>query len=135
MGLLQDNASPDEQIQIQLVSVPMYGLLARSQSQQEPQELREYSSFTMEDVNTLRIRSDTPPILLLPALVSIVPPAVSSDVSYIKQEKLFCCNFSLTTPTRKEYAQIAGFCFLVIKNGSTEALTMNIMMNNKGCNY
>lgn len=56
--LLQDNASPDEQIQIQLVSVPMYGILTRSQSQQEPLELREYSSFTMEDINTLRIRSE-----------------------------------------------------------------------------
>uniref|UniRef100_H3DH31 Fraser extracellular matrix complex subunit 1 n=1 Tax=Tetraodon nigroviridis TaxID=99883 RepID=H3DH31_TETNG len=51
-----DDASPDEQIQIQLVSVPMYGILTRSQSQQEHQELREYSSFTMEDVNALRIR-------------------------------------------------------------------------------
>ncbi|TNM90093.1 hypothetical protein fugu_004327 [Takifugu bimaculatus] len=53
---LEDNASPDEQIQIQLVSVPMYGVLTRSQSQQEPLELREYSSFTMEDINMLRIR-------------------------------------------------------------------------------
>lgn len=52
----QDNASPDEQIQIQLVSVPMYGILTRSQSQQEHQELREYSSFTMDDINKLRIR-------------------------------------------------------------------------------
>lgn len=71
--LLQDNASPDEQIQIQLVSVPMYGILTRSQSQQEPLELREYSSFTMEDINTLRIRSemllqavDPPPFTICP---------------------------------------------------------------------
>uniref|UniRef100_A0A3Q3MY85 Fraser extracellular matrix complex subunit 1 n=1 Tax=Mastacembelus armatus TaxID=205130 RepID=A0A3Q3MY85_9TELE len=51
-----DNTSPDEQIRIQLVSVPMYGILTRSQSQQEHQELREYSSFTMEDINKHRIR-------------------------------------------------------------------------------
>ncbi|XP_071779938.2 extracellular matrix organizing protein FRAS1 [Centroberyx gerrardi] len=51
-----DTASPDEQIRIQLVSVPMYGILTRSQSQQEHQELREYSSFTMEDINKHRIR-------------------------------------------------------------------------------
>uniref|UniRef100_A0A3Q2PFS0 Fraser extracellular matrix complex subunit 1 n=1 Tax=Fundulus heteroclitus TaxID=8078 RepID=A0A3Q2PFS0_FUNHE len=51
-----DNASPDDQIHIQLVSVPMYGLLTRTLSQQEPQELREYSSFTQEDVNLHRIR-------------------------------------------------------------------------------
>ncbi|XP_036955362.1 extracellular matrix protein FRAS1 isoform X2 [Acanthopagrus latus] len=51
-----DNTSPDEQIQIQLVSVPMYGILTRSQSQQEHQELREYSSFTMEDISEHRIR-------------------------------------------------------------------------------
>lgn len=56
--LLQDKASPDEQIQIQLVAVPMYGILTRSQSQQESLELREYSSFTMEDINTLKIRSE-----------------------------------------------------------------------------
>ncbi|KAK2838085.1 hypothetical protein Q5P01_015297 [Channa striata] len=51
-----DSTSPDEQIRIQLVSVPMYGILTRSQSQQEHEELREYSSFTMEDVNQDRIR-------------------------------------------------------------------------------
>lgn len=34
----------------------MYGILTRSQSQQEHQELREYSSFTMEDINEHRIR-------------------------------------------------------------------------------
>uniref|UniRef100_A0A3Q1CIX6 VWFC domain-containing protein n=1 Tax=Amphiprion ocellaris TaxID=80972 RepID=A0A3Q1CIX6_AMPOC len=51
-----DDTSPDDQIRIQLVSVPMYGILTRSQSQQEHQELREYSSFTMEDINKSRIR-------------------------------------------------------------------------------
>uniref|UniRef100_A0A672YI55 VWFC domain-containing protein n=1 Tax=Sphaeramia orbicularis TaxID=375764 RepID=A0A672YI55_9TELE len=51
-----DDASPDDQVRIQLVSVPMYGILTRSQSQQEHQELREYSSFTMEDINKHRIR-------------------------------------------------------------------------------
>ncbi|KAF7657675.1 hypothetical protein LDENG_00023850, partial [Lucifuga dentata] len=51
-----DDTSPDEQIRIQLVSVPMYGILKRSQSQQEHQELREYSSFTMEDISNHRIR-------------------------------------------------------------------------------
>uniref|UniRef100_A0AAX7TTD3 VWFC domain-containing protein n=1 Tax=Astatotilapia calliptera TaxID=8154 RepID=A0AAX7TTD3_ASTCA len=51
-----DDSSPDDQIRLQLVSVPMYGILTRSQSQQEHQELREYSSFTMEDINKHRIR-------------------------------------------------------------------------------
>ncbi|XP_069025425.1 extracellular matrix organizing protein FRAS1 isoform X2 [Embiotoca jacksoni] len=51
-----DDTSPDEQIRIQLVSVPMYGILTRSQSQQEHQELMEYSAFTMEDINKHRIR-------------------------------------------------------------------------------
>ncbi|XP_056274598.1 extracellular matrix protein FRAS1 [Pseudoliparis swirei] len=51
-----DNSSPDQQIQIQLVSVPMYGVLTRSEEHQEHQELREYSSFTMEDVSERRIR-------------------------------------------------------------------------------
>ncbi|KAM7415601.1 hypothetical protein PAMA_017903 [Pampus argenteus] len=51
-----DNTSPDNQIQIQLVSVPMYGILTRTQVQQEPQELREYSSFNMEDISEHRIR-------------------------------------------------------------------------------
>ncbi|XP_029959982.1 extracellular matrix organizing protein FRAS1 [Salarias fasciatus] len=51
-----DDASPDEQIRIQLVSVPMYGILTLSRAPQEPQELREYSSFSMEDVNRQRVR-------------------------------------------------------------------------------
>ncbi|MEQ2200454.1 hypothetical protein XENOCAPTIV_029659, partial [Xenoophorus captivus] len=51
-----DNTSSDDQIHIQLVSVPMYGILTRTYSQQEPQELREYSSFTQEDINLHMIR-------------------------------------------------------------------------------
>ncbi|XP_074526804.1 extracellular matrix organizing protein FRAS1 [Halichoeres trimaculatus] len=51
-----DDLSPDDQIQVQLVSVPMYGILTRGQTQQEHQELREYSSFTMEDIRRSRIR-------------------------------------------------------------------------------
>ncbi|CAJ1069789.1 extracellular matrix protein FRAS1 [Xyrichtys novacula] len=51
-----DDSSPDNQIQIQLVSVPMYGILTQSQTQQEHQELKEYSSFTMEDISRSRIR-------------------------------------------------------------------------------
>uniref|UniRef100_A0A3B3VXF3 Fraser extracellular matrix complex subunit 1 n=1 Tax=Poecilia latipinna TaxID=48699 RepID=A0A3B3VXF3_9TELE len=50
-----DNTSSDDQIHIQLVSVPMYGVLTRTSSQQEAQELREYSSFSQEDVNLHRI--------------------------------------------------------------------------------
>uniref|UniRef100_UPI0037E879D7 extracellular matrix organizing protein FRAS1 n=1 Tax=Semicossyphus pulcher TaxID=241346 RepID=UPI0037E879D7 len=51
-----DDSSPDGQIQIQLVSVPMYGILTRSQNQQEHEELKEYSSFSMEDISQHRIR-------------------------------------------------------------------------------
>lgn len=41
---------------MQLVSVPMYGILSRSRELGEQQELGEYSSFTMDDINALRIR-------------------------------------------------------------------------------
>ena len=54
--LYQDNSSPDQQIRIQLVSVPMYGILTRGLSPQDHQELAEYSTFTMEDINKQRIR-------------------------------------------------------------------------------
>ncbi|KAG7278005.1 hypothetical protein CRUP_020321, partial [Coryphaenoides rupestris] len=51
-----DNSSPDQQIRIQLISVPMYGILAKGLSPQAHQELAEYSTFTMEDINKQRIR-------------------------------------------------------------------------------
>ncbi|KAG7481357.1 hypothetical protein MATL_G00065830 [Megalops atlanticus] len=51
-----DNDSPDEKIRIQLVSVPMYGILTRTNSKSDHEELMEYSSFTMEDINQQRIR-------------------------------------------------------------------------------
>ncbi|KAM9742832.1 extracellular matrix organizing protein FRAS1 isoform 2-T2 [Menidia menidia] len=51
-----DNTSPDDKIIIQLVSLPMYGILTKSQSLDDPQELKEYSSFTMDDINMHRIR-------------------------------------------------------------------------------
>lgn len=89
----QDNASPDEQVQIQLVSVPMYGILTRSQSQQEHQELREYSSFTMEDISALRIRfetlrlhtADLPPFSVCLHCSSCCCAAIKSGVLFIKQ--------------------------------------------------
>ncbi|KAJ3603631.1 hypothetical protein NHX12_028376, partial [Muraenolepis orangiensis] len=46
-----DNSSPDQQIRVQLVSVPMYGILTRGLTPQDHQELAEYSTFTMEDIN------------------------------------------------------------------------------------
>ncbi|XP_028297024.1 extracellular matrix protein FRAS1-like, partial [Gouania willdenowi] len=46
-----DDTSHDDQIIIQLVSVPMYGTLSRSK-----EDLKDYSSFTMEDINQHRIR-------------------------------------------------------------------------------
>ncbi|KAL2092359.1 hypothetical protein ACEWY4_012157 [Coilia grayii] len=52
----KDDVSPDDKIRIQLVSVPMYGILARSGAATDPEELSEYSSFTMEDINRHRIR-------------------------------------------------------------------------------
>ncbi|KAL4623271.1 extracellular matrix protein FRAS1, partial [Arapaima gigas] len=51
-----DNSSPDEQIRIQLVSVPMYGILTQSESASHHKELMEYSFFTMEDINRQTIR-------------------------------------------------------------------------------
>ncbi|XP_030622204.1 extracellular matrix organizing protein FRAS1 [Chanos chanos] len=51
-----DDTSPDEKIHIQLVSVPMYGILTRTNSQSDHEELIEYSSFTMQDVNLHKIR-------------------------------------------------------------------------------
>ncbi|KAM9446229.1 extracellular matrix organizing protein FRAS1 [Clarias gariepinus] len=51
-----DNDSPDDKIRIQLVSVPMYGILAKTKSASDHEELNEYSSFTMEDINHHKIR-------------------------------------------------------------------------------
>ncbi|KAJ8398108.1 hypothetical protein AAFF_G00431850 [Aldrovandia affinis] len=51
-----DNDTPDENIHIQLVSVPMYGILTRTSSKSDHDELMEYSSFTMEDINRQSIR-------------------------------------------------------------------------------
>ncbi|XP_045551338.1 extracellular matrix organizing protein FRAS1 isoform X3 [Salmo salar] len=53
LGYTSDT-SPDEMIRIQLVSVPMYGILTRTGSDSD-QEMTEYSSFTMDDINKHRI--------------------------------------------------------------------------------
>nr|XP_046207425.1 extracellular matrix organizing protein FRAS1-like [Oncorhynchus gorbuscha] len=54
LGYTSDT-SPDEKIRIQLVSVPMYGILTRTGSDSEHQEMTEYSSFTVDDINKHRI--------------------------------------------------------------------------------
>ncbi|XP_042580368.1 extracellular matrix organizing protein FRAS1-like [Cyprinus carpio] len=51
-----DDKSPDETIFVQLVSVPMYGILTKTKAETEHEELSEYSSFTMEDINNHKIR-------------------------------------------------------------------------------
>ncbi|RXN23492.1 extracellular matrix FRAS1-like protein [Labeo rohita] len=54
-----DDESPDENIFVQLVSVPMYGILTKTKSEKDHEELSEYSSFTMEDINKQKIRYNT----------------------------------------------------------------------------
>uniref|UniRef100_A0A8D0CH89 Fraser extracellular matrix complex subunit 1 n=1 Tax=Scleropages formosus TaxID=113540 RepID=A0A8D0CH89_SCLFO len=51
-----DNSSSDEQIRIQLVSVPMYGILTLADSPSHHKELMKDSFFTMEDINQKQIR-------------------------------------------------------------------------------
>lgn len=51
----------------------MYGILTRSGPQQEPQELREYSSFTMGDINTHTIRWEEQMFSFNPRKVSDEP--------------------------------------------------------------
>ncbi|XP_061880359.1 extracellular matrix organizing protein FRAS1-like [Entelurus aequoreus] len=46
-----DTRSSDDEVRVQLVSVPMYGVLTRTLTQHDPQPLREFSTFTMEDIN------------------------------------------------------------------------------------
>ncbi|XP_041084402.1 extracellular matrix organizing protein FRAS1-like isoform X2 [Polyodon spathula] len=53
-----DNNSPDDKIRIQLISLPMYGMLTMTESSQI-HELSEFSSFTMEDINRQRISYTT----------------------------------------------------------------------------
>ncbi|XP_031671093.1 extracellular matrix protein FRAS1-like [Oncorhynchus kisutch] len=55
LGYTSDT-SPDEKIRIQLVSVPMYGILTRTGSDSDHQDMTEYSSFTVDDINKHRIR-------------------------------------------------------------------------------
>ncbi|XP_062899606.1 extracellular matrix protein FRAS1 isoform X1 [Mobula hypostoma] len=49
-----DNSSPESKIRIQLISLPMYGFLTNGH-----QELLEFSTFTMEDIDNQRIRYTT----------------------------------------------------------------------------
>ncbi|CAM4540352.1 unnamed protein product [Leuciscus chuanchicus] len=51
-----DDESPDERIFVQLVSMPMYGILTKNKDETDHEELSEYSSFTMEDINNHKIR-------------------------------------------------------------------------------
>ncbi|KTF97312.1 hypothetical protein cypCar_00002394 [Cyprinus carpio] len=54
-----DVESPDEKVFVQLVSVPMYGILTKTKAEADSEELSEYSSFTMEDINNHKIRNVT----------------------------------------------------------------------------
>nr|XP_056711523.1 LOW QUALITY PROTEIN: extracellular matrix organizing protein FRAS1 [Euleptes europaea] len=54
-----DNNSPDSEIRIQLISLPMYGTLLRITPGQHSEEFSEVYNFTMEDINNQRIRYST----------------------------------------------------------------------------
>nr|XP_014352206.1 PREDICTED: extracellular matrix protein FRAS1-like [Latimeria chalumnae] len=51
-----DDNSPDLKIRIQLISLPMYGTLTKTTSGQTQEELSEFATFTMEDINDQKIR-------------------------------------------------------------------------------
>uniref|UniRef100_A0A8C6YA37 VWFC domain-containing protein n=1 Tax=Naja naja TaxID=35670 RepID=A0A8C6YA37_NAJNA len=51
-----DNNSPDSEIRIQLISLPMYGSLMRTVFGGQSDESSEVYNFTMEDINHQRIR-------------------------------------------------------------------------------
>ncbi|KAM4706664.1 extracellular matrix organizing protein FRAS1 [Discoglossus pictus] len=51
-----DSNSPDSKIRIQLVSLPMYGVLTKATSGHATEELAEFSFFTMEDINNQKIK-------------------------------------------------------------------------------
>ncbi|XP_044284420.1 extracellular matrix organizing protein FRAS1 [Varanus komodoensis] len=51
-----DNNSPDSEIRIQLISVPIYGSLMRITSEEPSGEFSEVYNFTMEDINNQQIR-------------------------------------------------------------------------------
>ncbi|KAJ8404524.1 hypothetical protein AAFF_G00337910 [Aldrovandia affinis] len=55
-----DNDYQDEKIRIQLVSIPIYGVLTRTTTKSDLEELRELSTFTMDDINHHRIRYTAP---------------------------------------------------------------------------
>ncbi|KAM9330542.1 extracellular matrix organizing protein FRAS1 [Gastrophryne carolinensis] len=54
-----DENSPDSKIRIQLVSLPMYGILTKTKSGKTAEELSEFSFFTMDDINSGKIRYST----------------------------------------------------------------------------
>ncbi|XP_075060088.1 extracellular matrix organizing protein FRAS1 [Mixophyes fleayi] len=54
-----DNNSHDSKIRIQLVSLPMYGVLTKAKSGKVAEELSEFSFFTMEDINSRKIQYST----------------------------------------------------------------------------
>ncbi|XP_043916303.1 extracellular matrix organizing protein FRAS1-like [Protopterus annectens] len=54
-----DDRSPDTEIRIHLISLPMYGVLTKSDSGQVFEQLSQSSAFTMEDINKKKIRYST----------------------------------------------------------------------------
>lgn len=52
----QDKNSHDSKIRIQLISLPMYGVLTKAKLGQAAEELSEFSFFTMEDINSRKIK-------------------------------------------------------------------------------
>ncbi|XP_071971616.1 extracellular matrix organizing protein FRAS1 [Engystomops pustulosus] len=54
-----DGHSQDSKIRIQLVSLPMYGVLTKAKPGQVTEELAEFSFFTMEDINNRKIKYST----------------------------------------------------------------------------
>ncbi|XP_077332215.1 extracellular matrix organizing protein FRAS1 [Lithobates pipiens] len=54
-----DKNSHDSKIRIQLISLPMYGVLTKAKSGQAAEELSEFSFFTMEDINSRKIKYST----------------------------------------------------------------------------
>ncbi|KAM8885583.1 extracellular matrix organizing protein FRAS1 isoform 1-T2 [Spinachia spinachia] len=122
-----DNTSSDEQIQMQLVSVPMYGLLTRSESQQQHRELKEYSSFSMRDVDEHRVRYVTSLETGSQPVTDVFHFVVyDADNNRLDNQK---CSITITAAPRQPPAVTVGSGIKVQEGGRVQLSTNHIAVS------
>ncbi|KAJ8286924.1 hypothetical protein GJAV_G00044950 [Gymnothorax javanicus] len=116
-----DNDSPDEMIRIQLLSVPVYGILTRTTPVPHLEKLRALSTFTMDDINCHRIWYTAPSVVSSRPVVDVFHFTVYNRKNNSLENQTFTIT---TTSAQKLSSEVTLHSGIKVRDGGRVQLSI-----------